>query len=304
MNAYKADVAATFDGAALRARARSCDSARSTAFTTSSLSPAPSRDWQQDEAAACRASSTSRCAMPPGRRTRRRQRRAPRRRAVPRAAQARLHAARARRDRRASRRRRRVQLAGDHSAAARRLRADRSRHRSRRRARPGALLHLVPRAGQGFVLQGLARKEAGRRRTLATAIRSRRAVVRRARSPAARSRRSISEFHKLRAEGWPLGALAMICVDNPMAAAHRPPHLQRLHEVVHLPEAGSGRHSAGGNAHAEGRARAAVGLRDLFAADALESAQPAPARAAACDAASACSSSAWARRASRSRTTC
>jgi NADPH-dependent glutamate synthase beta subunit-like oxidoreductase/NAD(P)H-flavin reductase len=29
----------------------------------------------------------------------------------------------------------------------------------------------------------------------------------------------ISEFHKLRAEGWPLGALAMICVDNPMAAA-------------------------------------------------------------------------------------
>ena len=29
----------------------------------------------------------------------------------------------------------------------------------------------------------------------------------------------ISEFHKLRAEGVPLGALAMICVDNPMVAA-------------------------------------------------------------------------------------
>ena len=29
----------------------------------------------------------------------------------------------------------------------------------------------------------------------------------------------ISEFHKLRAEGLPLGALAMICVDNPMVAA-------------------------------------------------------------------------------------
>ncbi|MCC6194867.1 MAG: FAD-dependent oxidoreductase [Burkholderiales bacterium] len=28
----------------------------------------------------------------------------------------------------------------------------------------------------------------------------------------------ISEFQKLRAEGWPLGALAMICVDNPMVA--------------------------------------------------------------------------------------
>ncbi len=29
----------------------------------------------------------------------------------------------------------------------------------------------------------------------------------------------ISEFHKLRAQGWPVGALAMICIDNPMAAA-------------------------------------------------------------------------------------
>ncbi len=29
----------------------------------------------------------------------------------------------------------------------------------------------------------------------------------------------ISEFHKLRAEGWPLGALAVICVDNPLVAA-------------------------------------------------------------------------------------
>jgi len=29
----------------------------------------------------------------------------------------------------------------------------------------------------------------------------------------------ISEFHKLRAEGWAIGALAMICVDNPMVAA-------------------------------------------------------------------------------------
>ena len=29
----------------------------------------------------------------------------------------------------------------------------------------------------------------------------------------------ISEFHKLRAEGWPLAALAIICVDNPLVAA-------------------------------------------------------------------------------------
>ena len=58
----------------------------------------------------------------------------------------------------------------------------------------------------------------------------------------------------------------------------RPPHLQRLHEVVHLPEAGAGRHPAGGDAHAQGRARAAVGLRDLRPAHALESAQPARGR--------------------------
>jgi len=29
----------------------------------------------------------------------------------------------------------------------------------------------------------------------------------------------ISEFHKLRADGWPLGALAIVCVDNPLVAA-------------------------------------------------------------------------------------
>ena len=58
----------------------------------------------------------------------------------------------------------------------------------------------------------------------------------------------ISEFHKLRAEGWPIGALAMICIDNPMVGRDRAPHLQRLHEVVHLSEAGAGRHSAGGDA--------------------------------------------------------
>jgi hypothetical protein len=29
----------------------------------------------------------------------------------------------------------------------------------------------------------------------------------------------VSEFHKLRAEGWPVGALAMMCIDNPMVAA-------------------------------------------------------------------------------------
>ena len=56
------------------------------------------------------------------------------------------------------------------AAPARRLRADRSRHGSRRRARPGALLHLVPRAGQGFVLARAAREEAGATAAPATSV--------------------------------------------------------------------------------------------------------------------------------------
>ena len=50
----------------------------------------------------------------------------------------------------------------------------------------------------------------------------------------------------------------------------RPSHLQRLHEVVHLPEAGPGRYSPGRNAVFEGCARPALGLRDLWSTDALE----------------------------------
>ncbi len=114
----------------------------------------------------------------------------------------------------------------------------------------------------------------------------------------------ISEFHKLRAEGWALGALAMICIDNPMVAGDRSSHLQRLHEVVHLPEAGAGRHPAIRDARAEGRAGAAVGLRDLRPADAMESARPRGVRCRGRPPASACSSSAWGRPASRWRITC
>jgi hypothetical protein len=72
----------------------------------------------------------------------------------------------------------------------------------------------------------------------------------------------------------------MIAIDNPMRRGHRPPHLQRLHEGLHLPEAGAGQHPAGRDARAQGRARAALGLRDLCAAHALEPARrPAPAAA-------------------------
>ena len=47
---------------------------------------------------------------------------------------------------------------------------------------------------------------------------------------------------------------------QPDVRRHGTPHLQRLHEVLHLPEAGAGRHPAGRDADAQGRARAAVGL--------------------------------------------
>ncbi len=100
-------------------------------------------------------------------------RRAQRRRAVPRAAQARLHEARAdrvdpreRRERMEARRRPR--------AAARGICADRSRHGSRGRARSLALLHLVPRAGQGL-LRARPLREEGRRRACRPTIRSGRA---------------------------------------------------------------------------------------------------------------------------------
>ena len=64
---------------------------------------------------------------------------------------------------------------------------------------------------------------------------------------------------------------------QPDVPGHRPPHLQRLHEVLHLPEAGAGQHPADRNRRADRRAEHAVGRRDLRPADALESAQRPPA---------------------------
>ena len=80
----------------------------------------------------------------------------------------------------------------------------------------------------------------------------------------------------VKARGQPLAALGDHRGRQPDGRRHRSSHLQRLHEVLHLPEAGSGQHPAGRDAHAEGRARAALGLRDLLAAHALEPVRPAP----------------------------
>ena len=61
---------------------------------------------------------------------------------------------------------------------------------------------------------------------------------------------------------------------QPDAARHRPPHLQRLHEGLHLPEAGAGQHPAGRDRGPHRRARDALGIRDLRPAHPLEPAQP------------------------------
>src|SRR5204862_349735 len=59
----------------------------------------------------------------------------------------------------------------------------------------------------------------------------------------------------------------------------RPPHLQRLHEGLHLPAAGAGRHPADRDPHPQRRARPALGFRDLQPVDPLEPPRPPPAAA-------------------------
>ena len=93
----------------------------------------------------------------------------------------------------------------------------------------------------------------------------------------------ISEFHVLKTRGVPVGALAIDRGRQPALRRHRAPDLQRLHEVVHLSEAGSGRHPAGGDPDAEGRAGPAVRVRDLRPVDPLEPAEPGAAAAASGD---------------------
>ena len=113
----------------------------------------------------------------------------------------------------------------------------------------------------------------------------------------------IGEMHVLRKDGDSIGGAGDDRRRQPDAARHRPPHLQRLHEGVRLPEAGAGQHPAGGDRRADRRARDALGLRDLRPADALEPAQPHAARSRGRTSARTCWSSGSGRRASRWRTT-
>jgi len=73
----------------------------------------------------------------------------------------------------------------------------------------------------------------------------------------------ISEFHKVKTHGHAVGALAVITVDNPMVAATGHRICNDCMKSCHLSKAAAGRHSSGGNAHAQGCARVAVGLRDI-----------------------------------------
>ena len=91
----------------------------------------------------------------------------------------------------------------------------------------------------------------------------------------------ISEMHTLRAQGSAIGAFAIIAIDNPMMAAtgHRICNdcmkacIYQRQDPVDIPQAET--------RGAEGRARSALGLRDLRAADAVESARHPPPAAAA-----------------------
>ena len=154
--------------------------------------------------------------------------------------------------------------------APRRLRADRPRHEPPAGAGPDELLHLVPHAGEGFLQH---RPEGPQDRPVPEiAVRGDSG-----RLPAGREDQR--DAHAAR-PGQRAGRVRHHRHRQPDDGGDRSPHLQRLHEGLHLPEAGSGRHSAGRDEHPEGRAVAALGLRDLLAADALEPARHPPSAAA------------------------
>ena len=86
----------------------------------------------------------------------------------------------------------------------------------------------------------------------------------------------ISEMHAMRQAGELVAAHGPHRRRQPYVPGDWPPHLQRLHEGVHLPEAGAGEHPGGRDAGADRDAGLAVGARGLPAADPLEPAQRPP----------------------------
>ena len=161
-------------------------------------------------------------------------------------------------------------MIGPDAAAAppRRLRAHRPALDAARGAERDRLLRPLPRARQGLVLEGASRQ--GRQRSSSNPL-----GIPLAGCPLDEK---ISEMHMLRKARRRDRRAGHRRHRQPDVPGHRPPHLQRLHEGLHLPEAGAGQHPADRDRRAHRRARAAVGLRDLRPAHALEPAQRPPAR--------------------------
>ena len=136
-----------------------------------------------------------------------------------------------------------------------------------RGARRDALLPALPRPGEGLLLEGLLRRQ-----NLGLAEEPARA------SPlkGCPLDEKISEMHQLRREGDAIGALALVAIDNPMCpgTGHRICNdcmkgcIFQKQEPVNIPQIETG--------VLTDVLASALGRRDLRAADALESAQPAP----------------------------
>ncbi len=162
-----------------------------------------------------------------------------------------------------------------------------------------SLLRALPRARQGLLLEGAQGAGEGIGREW-SAHRRQSARHRAERMPARRE--DLRDAHA--AEGWRRDWRAGARRDRqPDVSRDRPSHLQRLHEVVHLPEAGAGQHPADRDRCADRCAEHALGRRDLRPADAVEPAERPPAVRAAVQRQATCWWSASARPATRWRTT-
>ena len=136
------------------------------------------------------------------------------------------------------------------AAAARRLRADR---RADAAARGPQRDRLLP-ATATSATRTPARRGCATRTARSSATRSA------SRSTAARSTRRSREMHVLRKARRCDRRAGARHRRQPDVPGHRPPHLQRLHEGLHLPEAGAGQHPADRDRRAHRRARLPWGV--------------------------------------------
>ena len=118
-----------------------------------------------------------------------------------------------------------------------------------RSARRNALLPSLPRAREGLLFEGLLRREDGQLPEKpagrgAPGLSARREDLRNARASARGRRDRRARARRDR---------------QPDVPRNRPPHLQRLHEGLHLSEAGAGQHSADRDRRPDRRARACPG---------------------------------------------